>query len=117
MRYYRMVCLSLIEQFFEYVCVVPCIAITKGMGVGERKGILHLELHLGKSKTALFCLNKQSVLSDLHTLHPQCRFGGCSMLVRTYKKRNLNKDKRSYNVYSTEIMCIAVMFKKSRKFL
>lgn len=47
------------------VCVVPCIAITKGMGVGERKGILHVELHLGKSKTALFCLNWQSVLSDL----------------------------------------------------
>lgn len=39
------------------------------------------------------------------------------MVVRTYKKRNLDKDKRSYNVYSTEIMCIAVIFKKSLKLL
>lgn len=62
-----MICLPLIERFFEYVCVVPCIAITKGMGVGERKGILHLELHLGKSKTALFCFSWHSVLSDLCT--------------------------------------------------
>lgn len=99
------------------MCVVPCIAITKGMGVGERKRILHLELRLGKSKTALFCLNWQSVLSDLCTLHLQCRSGGCCMLVRTYKKRNLNKDKSAYNVHSTEIMCIAVIFKRSLKLL
>lgn len=117
MRYCGVVCLPLIEQFFEYVCVVPCIAVTKGMGVGERKGILHLELHLGKSKTALFCLNWPSVLSDLCTSHPQRRFGGCCMLVRIYKKRNLNKDKRSCNGHSTEIMCIAVMLKKSLKLL
>lgn len=97
------------------MCVVPCIAITKGMGVGERKRILHLELHLGKSKTALFCFNWQSVLSDLRTLHLQCRSGGCCMLVRTYKKRNLKT--RAYNVHSTEIMCTAVMFKKSLKLL
>lgn len=57
------------------------------------------------------------MLSDLHTLHPQCHFDGCSMLVKACKKINLNKNKRSHNVRSTEITCIAVMFKKSLKLL
>lgn len=45
------------EQFFEYVGLF-CIAITKEMGAGKRKGmLLRLELRLGKAKTGLFCLN------------------------------------------------------------
>lgn len=62
-------------------------------GGGGKEGNTAFRAASWKVKDCLILLQLAFRAFRFMHLHPQGRFGGCCMLVRTYKKIHLNKDR------------------------